>query len=181
MHENFLKIIGATYKLLDYFPEGDPLRNKAKERVLAVLEGASVEDIDALEQYLELAKAMGWIDGMNFLIIKKEWQLVGASLQKQITNNKSQITNVANVKNDGQARPKETGVENYSARQEKILKILGQKEKVQVQDIIKEMPKVTKRTIRRDLDDLLKKGHITRAGNFNQVFYQKGDRTHLLS
>lgn len=177
MEENFIKIISATYKLLDVFPEGDPLKTKAKERVLMIAENVALEDVVALETYLELAKNMGWINSMNFLIIKREWELI----RKQISNIQLPISkespNTEKLKNgersgDG-VRLKRTVVGNYSPRQEKILKILAGKQKAQVQDIIKEMPNVTKRTIRRDLDDLLKKREIARIGEFNQVFYQK--------
>lgn len=200
MQENFLKTINTTYKLLDFFPEGDPLKNRAKERALLIMEKLTLDavssglmdDILVLESYLELGKYQGWIDTVNFLIIKKEYQLIEASLQKQITNYKSQIPNkfriqnskVQNFKNDEisdtQLRHKEIApknAENYSVRQGKILRILAQKENAQVQDIIKEMPDITKRTIRRDLDDLLKKGRITRIGEFNQIFYQNTNRT----
>ena len=176
MENDFIKIISATYKFLDYFPEGDPLKNRAKEKALAILERPTLDDIEVLEKYLELAKGQGWIDGMNFLIIQKEWQLIGASLQKQITNNKLQITNksqIQNVKSNSQPRLKDNGGELLTGRQKSILKILAETKKAQVQDIIKEMPDVTKRTIRRDLDDLLKKKEIMRMGEFNQVFYQK--------
>lgn len=171
MEGKFIKIISATYKLLELFPEGDPLKNKAKELVLLIMEKLSAQetnvtladDVTVLENYLELAKGQGWIHGINFLIIKKEWERV-----------KNEIFSEP-------LRPKEIGIEtngaekeqHYSDRQSKILKILAQKEKLQVQDIIKEMPDVTKRTIRRDLDDLLKKGKVARLGEFNQIFYTK--------
>jgi len=60
-----------------------------------------------------------------------------------------------------------------SGRQAKILELLSLKGKVQVSDIIKEIPSITKRTIRRDLDTLLKSKVIDRTGKFNQVFYHK--------
>jgi len=167
MQENLAKIISATYRLLDYCPEGDPLKNKAKEKVLAILENATPEDIGLLQDYLELGKTMGWIDGVNFLIVSKEWASFRVSLQP---------ARAPKLKADEifkpQLRPKHIAPEAGSPRQRKILAMLAQRERVQVQDIIKEMPDVTKRTIRRDLDDLLKKGEVTRTGAFNQVFYQ---------
>lgn len=165
MEEDFAKIIGATYRLLDFFPEGDPLKNKAKERVLAILENVTIEDMEALEKYLELAKNQGWIDGMNFLIVKKQWDVLKGALPP-----KREIL----VK---EPRRKDIVPEIVTGRQGKILQILAKREKIQVQDIIKEMPDVTKRTIRRDLDDLLKKKEIIRMGEFNQIFYQKTDGT----
>ena len=193
MDNNFIKIINATYKLLDFFPEGDPLKNKAKEKTLLIMEKLAAaladstldDDIGMLQYYLELARAQGWIHDINFLIVKKEWELI----KKQIPNSQFPIPNKnlddkklkTNEIFSPKVRPKGITSENYSDRQEKILKILNRKKKVQVQDIIKEMPNVTKRTIRRDLDDLLKKGKITRMGEFNQVVYQKIDGTHLIS
>ncbi|HXF28441.1 MAG TPA: hypothetical protein VN457_01205, partial [Chlamydiales bacterium] len=99
MQEDFVKVTSATYKLLDVVPEQDPLKNKAKEKVLAVLENLTLifenhgwlslknywseerqtclkgvlEDILILEGYLEVIKNQGWINAMNFLILKKEY------------------------------------------------------------------------------------------------------------
>ena len=168
MQENFVKIINAIYKVLEFFPEGDPLKNKAKEKALAILENPESKDIEVLEKYLELAKWQGWIDSMNFLIIIKELEKIknGIIAKPEISVFELRHKEIA---------PASRG--EFSVRQKRILQFLEKTEKVQVQDIIKEMPNVTKRTIRRDLDDLLKKGEITRIGDFNQVFYQKYDRT----
>jgi predicted HTH transcriptional regulator len=57
-------------------------------------------------------------------------------------------------------------------RQEKILAIVARNDKTQVSDIIKQLPNVTKRTIRRDLDDLIKRGEVARMGSWNQIFYK---------
>ncbi|MBI2050007.1 MAG: DeoR/GlpR transcriptional regulator [Candidatus Staskawiczbacteria bacterium] len=61
-----------------------------------------------------------------------------------------------------------------SERQKKILQILNEKGKAQVSDFKNVLIDVTKRTIRRDLDELLKNGKIVRVGEWNQVFYQIG-------
>lgn len=59
-----------------------------------------------------------------------------------------------------------------STRQNKILEILRTKEKAQVWELQKVLPEVTKRTLRRDLDDLLEKKRIERHGEWNAVFYR---------
>jgi predicted HTH transcriptional regulator len=66
-----------------------------------------------------------------------------------------------------------------SIRQRKILETLVRSQKAQVSDFIKILPNITKRTIRRDLDDLLKKGKVIRVGEWNQVFYKIADRTEI--
>ena len=73
-------------------------------------------------------------------------------------------------------KPQEQTVEKQEAvlseRQRRIVELLRQKEKVQVWELQKVLPQVTKRTLRRDLDDLLQKSVIERQGEWNSVFYQ---------
>ena len=60
-----------------------------------------------------------------------------------------------------------------SARQEKILEFLKTKEKAQVWELQKMLPEpVTKRTLRRDMDDLMQKGKVERQGEWNGVVYK---------
>ena len=102
------KITSALYKVLDFLPESDPLKNRAKEKALSILENlmltrgvegwvslksylsqanqeAAVQlvyDIEILEKYLVIGRDQGWIDNVNFLIITKEYRLIkyGVSL-----------------------------------------------------------------------------------------------------
>ncbi len=181
MEHDFVKITGGVYRALDFLPEGDPLKNKAKELALAILEAVLrkdlaeklQKDIIVLESYLKLAKSCGWISDMNYLIIAKQYQ--------EIRNFNIEIKNPPSPKAPAwQGKPKEqetekptpSVVENFSERQTKIIDILKKKERAQVADLIKQLPRITKRTIRRDLDDLLKKKKVARVGQFNQVFYQ---------
>src|SRR3989344_1367642 len=210
MDDGFIKIINTTYKVLDFFPENEPLKNKGKEKVLSVLdnltlisnaegwaslqkEKASVQllnDIEILETYLRLAKYQGWIDGVNLLILTKEYNQIknNINVSTRFIENRMKLMSIDSEKEkkyDNKKDKKEISkIENneikkskdYSDRQNKILDILTSKEKAQVSDIIKEIPDITKRTIRRDLDNLLKRGDIVRVGEFNQVFYQKTGR-----
>jgi len=212
MKEDFIKVINETYKIIDFFPDADPLKAKAKERLLMVLENLTLifsaegwvslkkekaiteflDNVEILENYLKLAKYQGLIDNINFLIITKEYQNIkdkikipSSALRENIkmipeTNSKPKEIFLKNESLiDKLSEPKvvvknaeKISAKDFSERQIKILDILSRKEKAQVSDIIKEIPKVTKRTIRRDLDDLLKKGKIIRVGEWNQVFYK---------
>jgi len=200
MDNDFVKITNAAYKLLDFFPDGDPLKNKAKEKALAILENLTLvsdasgwvslkkekaaaellDDIEVLETYLKLGKYQGWIDNMNFLILTKEYDKIKSQINPPkgfIRQNLEIIpscptSDVSDVGQLASKERKEPSLPQNSVRQRKILDILSKREKTQVSDIIKELPNITKRTIRRDLDDLLKKGKIMRFGEWNQVFYQ---------
>lgn len=212
---NIIKTTNATYKLLDFFPDSDPLKNKAKEKVLAIMENLTLisdtkgwislkkekaaaellDDIDVLEAYLKLAKYQGWIGNINFLIITKEYNLIRSKINPpkgaikrnlETTLDFERNENLERYKKQNDLVLDETVVlggelthnnnhslsDHYSERQKKILQILEKVEKAQVSDIIRDLPNVTKRTIRRDLDDLLKRDKIVRIGEWNQVFYK---------
>ncbi len=200
MEENKgIKVTNAVYRILDCLPDSDPLKNKAKEKALAILENltlvfsaqdwvsfqkekaaASVmDDIGILQGYLQVGRDQGWIDAMNFLIITKEYQSIKNSIvpPRGLIKQSLQIAQ-ATVKEAPRVAPAISTQAGYmqseksSKRQRKILEILQKREKTQVSDIIKELPNITKRTIRRDLDDLLKSGKVARMGEWNQIFYQ---------
>lgn len=196
-HE-YIKITNAVYKILDYFPEGDPLKNKAKEKALAILEQVTVgtfsvellNDVEVLKSYLSLARYQGFVNDMNFLIITKEYdqiknQIALLEAQKKSVDILEKEIVLHTVKKEDKPEPEKKPETHQVAvpkviqnslkavnRQKKILDILAEREKTQVADIVLRLPKVTKRTVRRDLDELLKEGRILRFGEWNQVFYQ---------
>jgi hypothetical protein len=230
MENKFIQLTSAVYRLLDFFPEGEPLKNRAKDKVLAITENLVLvfgidgwvslqkdktetqlaEDIEILLNYLKLAKSFGWVDSINFLIISKEYEkiknqlnqperkILGEPMQKIESKNvvaKTQkITFQKTVENQvsftnetmGQSKSNDFPI---SDRQKKILQVLREKGQGQVSDFKAVLVDVTKRTIRRDLDELLRNNTIIRIGEWNQVFYKvypvsetgKIDRTGLMS
>jgi len=62
--------------------------------------------------------------------------------------------------------------EKMNERQEKIMVFLREQGRAQVWQVKQILPEVTKRTLRRDFDCLLKKGVIERGGERNNTFYQ---------
>ncbi|MBM3206284.1 MAG: DeoR family transcriptional regulator [Candidatus Staskawiczbacteria bacterium] len=217
MDDNFIKIINSTYRLLDFFPDNDPLKGKSKEKALKILENLALvsesigwsslknervkielsDDIEILKGYLQLGKYQGWIGGINYLILNKELDellikmrpiktatvgVIGHQLNTKINLNDSVEAKKEDTKKQTKIREdlkKEISIlknidqpGKISERQEKILKIISNKGDVQVADIIKQIPNITKRTIRRDMDDLLNKAKIIRRGEWNKVSYQ---------
>ena len=63
--------------------------------------------------------------------------------------------------------------EELREREKKILEILEEKGKAQVQDLQKFFPNISKRTLRRDLESLLKKGLVQRSGEWSRIFYYR--------
>lgn len=164
---NILKLTSAVYKILEYFPESDPLKNRAKEKALDVMsrisgippvagENTIQEDIKILLGYLEVAKSQGWMSSANYIIISNEFEKI-----------KKEICGKEPIWETPFDRP-----QVFPSRQGKILEFLNKNQKAQVVDLQVILPDVTKRTIRRDLDELLVSGKIVRMGEFNEVFYR---------
>ncbi|MEK7664582.1 MAG: DeoR family transcriptional regulator [Patescibacteria group bacterium] len=244
MEDKFIKITNEAYKILDFFPESDPLKNKAKKTALSVMESLilsgnwrikkdnwtpikdilqenkekllkkTLEEIEILLSFFKLGKLQGWISDSNFLIIYNEYEKIKEEvfqylpkyqlplrenfkeiLKEEIINDKTEASfkkdelfatvflppdkteepkqNLIPDKLSGAKEKESANLENIiSERQKKIIKFLEENKKAQVMDLKKVLKDVTKRTIRRDLDDLLKKGNIVRVGEWNQVFYQ---------
>lgn len=180
MEDKFIQLTSAVYRLLDFFPDGEPLKNRAKDKALEISESlvknkASTklaEDIEILLNYLKVAKSFGWIDSINFLIISKEYE----KIRNQINVVSPEKDKSAEKTVDHQLPKKQPKAPEFliSDRQKKILQILKEKGKAQVSDFKTVLNDVTKRTIRRDLDELLKNRQIIRVGEWNQVFYQIG-------
>ena len=238
---NGAKLTNTVYRLLEFFPESDPLKNRAKDKALAIMEHLTllnetrrlpagrqgwatfadvfseekikvklVEDIDILLGYLWIGKSQGWLNSVNCLITSNEYEkikndikqiigpvkeltqkLPGIDLPSQVLRSeisegesptieqKTQITADPVLNNTGvedDMTPSFDKAEFAStkalARQEKILGFLAKNEKAQVMDLMAILPNITKRTIRRDLYDLLQGAKIIRAGSFNQVSYK---------
>ena len=198
MDEKFLKLTNTVYKVLEFFPESDPLKNRAKDKALVIMDSLVLindnsgwasfqkekvkvqllEDIDSLLGYLWIAKAQGWLNSINYLIISGEYEKVKKDIKPIVieftqklpfeNNNPEPIHAPKSVVNS--TEPK-TPVFSLSSRQDKILDFIRKNSKAQVMDLRTVLPNVTKRTIRRDLDELLSSGKVTRMGEFNQVFY----------
>jgi hypothetical protein len=195
MKEGFLKLTSSAYKLSEYFPESDPLKPKVKERILIVMEmiftidyesneavlGALnqqqiIENIDTLLGYFEIAKNQEWISSINYLIISGEYKKVRDKILQVKVGKETIVDTVKKSVSVSQTKtgniPKRENLQKFSERQKKIVDFLKEKEKAQVMDLQAVLPNITKRTIRRDLDQLLATGDVIRMGEFNQVFYK---------
>jgi len=195
MENKFLKLTNAVYKVLEFFPESDPLKNRAKDKALAIMDNLVLinetsgwasfqhekikvhvlEDIDMLLGYLWIAKSQGWLSSVNCLIIANEYEKISKSIEPlaELTQNLPVIEKISPVQESTQESIKPVlSNNNISDRQKKIIEFLEKNENAQVMDLQAVLPNVTKRTIRRDLDELLLTDKVTRLGEFNQVFYK---------
>jgi len=177
MDKSFLvQITNELYRLTLLFPKKEPLRYKMREigdEILAKCltldvkqdhnqHPVLVKDLEVLDGFFEVAKNQNWVKPEDILNLQKEYIKLKGQLKLKIEPIKSEVKLT-------EVRPLQ---DSMNERQEKILAVLKEKEKVQVWQIKQIFPQVSKRTLRRDFENLFKRGIIERIGERNETFYQ---------
>ena len=171
MEKKFLlQITNELYRLTLLFPKKEPLRYKMREigdEILAKClinnqHPVLVKDLEILDGFFEVAKNQNWVKPEDILNLQKEYIKLKGQLKLKAEPIKSEVklTEVRPLQN------------SMNERQEKILAVLKEKEKAQVWQIKQIFPQVSKRTLRRDFENLFKRGIIERIGERNETFYQ---------
>lgn len=181
--EYLVKLTCAVYKVTDGFPENEPLKFKIREIAAQVLADIILiqnkigreqfsANIDILTAYFDLAKSQNWVDSKNFLILQQKYNKIKKELLESSESNQKPSQSFAKLRLGSENQ-------NLSERQKKILQILKKREKAQVGELQKTFSDVSKRTLRRDLDDLLGQGLVDRVGQWNEIYYKV--RTEVMS
>jgi len=181
---DIIELTDKLYKLTLLFPKKEPLRYKIREvgdRILENIVSLEVfqnqssakrsdflifeieKDLEIIISYFEVVKWQNWVSYFDVLEIKEKYGKIKIDLLGRVENFEPEQNKPLEI-----ARPKD---KNLDSRKEKILTILEKKEKIQVWELSKILPQVSKRTLRRDFDFLLKKGLIKRIGQGNNTFY----------
>ena len=164
--DNLVELTNKVYKLTLLFPKKEPLRYKIREVAddILVCNSSSKklqENLGILEKYFEVAKWQNWVSYFDILEIQKKYDKIKSDLLETVE--KSALA----VKRD-----ESVFVKDLDNRKEKILEILKEKERIQVWEVNKILSDVSKRTLRRDFEQLLKQGLVERIGEKNNTFYQ---------
>ncbi len=154
-------------------------------------------DIEILLTLLELAKAQNWTEAREIDKIQEDYDLIKREVEdfNEFTRKKQKLEQLPSSsgmkeergekgeerspspspeKRPSPAREKTSPKkEKLNKRQEKVLKILEKREKIQVQDVQDEIPGTIKRTVRRDLGDLVNKGILKRVGSGKMTYYAR--------
>lgn len=185
----FIQLTANLYRLTLLFPRKEPLRYKIRELaddILANLISASsknpnqsrklaencslpiLKDLEVLNSFFEIAKNQNWVSPFDVLRIQEEYSRIKAEIKK-LPKRPPELTGV---------EPTQFRSRSFSQRQKKILEILKEKGKAQVWELKQIFPEVSKRTLRRDFEQMLNQGLIERIGEKNDTFYQiKEDRS----
>lgn len=153
MDKDFLiHLTNNIYKLTLLFPKKEPLRYKMRELATDILSKKTEKDLQVLDSFFEVAKSQNWVSPTDILVVQEEY----ANLREQL---------IVEVK------PQQL-ISQMGNRQEKILEFLKKYGKTQVWQVQQIFPELTKRTLRRDFEQMLNQGLIERIGDRNETFYQ---------
>jgi len=183
MNKNFLiELTNNLYRLTLLFPKKEPLRYKMRELADDILAKSAencsprvLEELEVLDSFFEVAKAQNWVSSSEILAIQKEYANLREELKK-VEPERKQEEAKENEPKKIEAGPlsvpfpeERSGV---NERQEKILAFLRENGRVQVWQVKQILPEVSKRTLRRDFENMLNQGIVERMGERNDTFYQ---------
>jgi len=152
------------------------------------------KNLEILKNYFKIAQWQNWVSYFDILKIEEEYDKIKCDFKKEIeflekeekdlktkefsqfqkTSGDSALAAVPVINaNASQTRAiKKAGGDILNGRQEKILNFLKEKGNAQVWQIKEIFPQISKRTLRRDFEQLLKKNIIQRIGEKNNTFYR---------
>lgn len=191
--ENLIELTNKLYKLTLLFPKKEPLRYKMREVADEILANSVAwevfhssnprgtmavdnskqkdlifeveKNLAVLKSYFEVVKWQNWVSYFDVLEIEEEYDKIECiKVDRGLTSGAG--PKLAKV-NGGQSFARV-----LDSRKEKILEILKEKEKIQVGELKELLPNVSKRTLRRDFDQLLKLELVERIGERNDTFYK---------
>lgn len=173
MDKDFLiNLTNNLYRLTVLFPKKEPLRYKTRELALKILAGPKKEDLENLNGFFEVAKFQNWVSFQDILAIQREYANLSEGLKAPDLIQGAQKGATAKE----EKKVEFAGLQPISRvlieRQEKILAILKEKGKAQVWEVKQVFPDVSKRTLRRDFESMLRQGVIKRVGERNNTFYE---------
>jgi hypothetical protein len=185
MSKDFLiQLTNNLYRLTILFPKKEPLRYKMRELADDILVRPNESDLEALNRFFEVAKTQNWVSPFDVLAIQKEYDNVREELnlisektpqifsETAVPRVLSQIVNNNSLMPEKFVQMPEFQSSERNERQERILAFLRENGRAQVWEVKQVFPEVTKRTLRRDFEQMLGQGVIERMGEKNNTFYQ---------
>jgi len=202
LRDNILKLTLALYRVSEKIPQEEPLRKKIREKANEILElvfsiNPSIdfekeakikEEIRILGAFFKIASEQHWVNPENFKILLEEYKKIYSSIDKFIESKgketRKERERVESPPPDtsqiSQKREKIENSNNFppSERQKKILELIYQNKKASLEEIRSMFPDISQRTLRRDLEKLIKSGKIIRKRiGKRDVIYEARDRT----
>ena len=148
------------------------------------------KNLEVLDSFLEVAKKQNWVKASDILNLQGEYRKIKEGIfhlsfvhppLKEETQDSDRIKGFPEKEKREEVHAKnrlkspqisgERIDREKKLRHKRILEILEEKSRAQVWELKKLFPQVSKRTLRRDFEQLLNKGLIERKGERNGTFY----------
>lgn len=97
--------------------------------------------------------------------------LLGAFLITKIVQGSSAKTNTGKKDVVGEMESKKID-ESLNVRQRKAMEILAEVGRVTVKELVSHFPRVSTRTLRRDMDVLVDRGYVSQEGSTKSTYYK---------
>ncbi len=182
--EYFINLTNDLYRLTLLFPKKEPLKYKMRDLADNILAGIIMilesdekkysdfvyevkKNIHPLDGFCELAKKQNWVSKDDVSDIQERYGVIKEEIEKF----EKGLVQEKIVRSDPVFATNE-----LNPRQIKILELLKNRDKMQVNEVQASFPSITKRTLRRDFDALTKKGIVERMGKANMTFYKLADK-----
>ncbi len=206
LRDNILKLTLALYRVSERIPQEEPLRKKIREKANEILElifsinpGIDFErkmkikeEIRVLGSFFKIASEQNWVDSKNFKVLLEEYKkiynlvdkLADVNLtQKEEERPKVQISQESLIISKKLTKPTknaqgERSINNFSPpeRQKRILALIHQNKRATLEELRFKFSDISQRTLRRDLEKLIKEGKIIRKrlGKKNVIYEARG-------
>lgn len=148
-----------------------------------ILAKPNEKDLEVLNKFFEVAKVQSWVSPFDVMAIQKDYDNIREELnlvsektpqifpETVAPRTLSKIIDNSTVP-EIMSRMSEVPPSERNERQERIMAFLRENGRAQVWEVKQVFPEVTKRTLRRDFEQMLNQGLIERMGEKNNTFYQ---------
>jgi len=144
----------AVYRVTKTFPEGEVLIGQIRKTANKILAGfilrehkKASDQIKILLYYFRIAKVQNWTKKVNFAILSEEYKSL-LVIKKKIKIQKK-----------------------LSQRQAKILNFIKKRKTTQLKDLTGLFPKLSPRTIRSELSNMVQNEFLIRQGKGRNIYY----------
>ncbi|MDD4467395.1 MAG: DeoR family transcriptional regulator [Candidatus Pacebacteria bacterium] len=192
--ERIIGLINELYRITSLFPKKEPLRYKMREAADNLLlhfttfeslnsnnPGSFAGDVkmktkeclfeiennfEIINNYFNVTKWQNWASYFNIIALQEKYDLFKKDVKEEI----KRIVLEKKITVEKEDKPEKNN-HSLSIREKKIMLLLKDKGRAQVNDASKMLPSVAKRTLRRDFLALIEKGLIERMGENNNTYY----------
>ncbi len=187
--EEIIKLTNAVYKVTDLFPPKDPLKTAIRKEALDVLffsvlalkgfssktRGDVFISLKLIEAYLQVSSKQKWVHERNFEILQAEYDKVRQFFEVLAKKNKPEPKKPAagGLKTEkSEIIGRQIEYEKLSDIQLRVLEVLQNKGQLKPNEINGFFPKISSRSIRRELRELREKNIINSSGSGKAVSYE---------